>query len=288
MIATDIVYIRARTAEEAIGAWLTHARGGGASPETVRYFAGGTELITASRKSAGGFQVAIDIKRIDELGRLEETAGRLFLGAALPLNRVRDWGLFPLLSACIRRIADRTVRNRLSLGGNIAGSLPYREAALPLLLADARILTIAPPEASDGTSADGTSANGTNTAVPPQRRERPLRDCFNKRLALEPGELILGFSIDAAAAERPWFYDRAVRSSPVDYPLATCCCIRNPTSVSVAFSGLHPYPVFFDSIEAARFALSLPGTVRADQRASAKYRTALARGMLDRAEEALA
>ena len=280
MIADDIVYVGAETAEEAVRAWATYSQPEAGGMEGVRYLGGGTELVSGARKAASGpLRVLIDLKRIPEARRLERIGDRLFLGAALPLNEVGDSGLFPILSAVVRRIADRTTRNRLSLGGNVAGSLPYREAVLPLLLADAELLTIAPGFAGGSGSFD--------LDEPPVRRRRPLRDAFERRLRLEPGELTLGFSVPAEAVARPWFRDRATRTGPVDYPLVSACFLRGASGVSAALSGLHPYPVLYPSLDAAREALAAPGAAHADQRGSAEYRLDLAAGMLSRAEEEL-
>ncbi|MFH2114623.1 MAG: FAD binding domain-containing protein [Spirochaetota bacterium] len=71
------------------------------------------------------------MKSLADTRLLEVKAGSLALGAALPLSTFEDWPGFPLLSSTIKGVADRTVRNRLTLGGNIAGMLPYREALAP-------------------------------------------------------------------------------------------------------------------------------------------------------------
>jgi len=282
MICDDITYVRADTAEEAVGAWIAHTLPERGGADGVRYLSGGTEIVTGARKAAGAVRVLIDIGRIPETRVLGPDGDTLFFGASLALNEIGDSRLFPLMTAAVRRIADRTVRNRLSLGGNAAGSLPYREALLPLLLAGASVRTLAPGSA---------------------RRERPLSALFDKRLALEPGELVLGFSLPAAAAALPWRHYRATRTGPVDYPLVTACFLAatgtvqtgtnpagtNPAGpvLSVAVSGFHPYPVLYPSTAAARLALDVPGTGRNDQRASAAYRRALLADMIDRAEKEL-
>ncbi len=281
MISEDISYVRPRTVEEAMQAWAEYTnRVSGAAQtgttERVRYLGGGTELVTGARKagqSGTHLRVLIDLKRIDETRRLENSGGRIFLGSTLPLNDIGDSGLFPLLTATIRNIADRTTRNRLSLGGNIAGSLPYREAVLPLLLVDATIHTIKPVLADD-----------LELSL---RQERPLREVFDKRLSLQAGELILGFSFPAAAATLPWKHYRATRTGPVDYPLVTACFVAG-AGIAVAFSGLFPYPAWYASLDKAKAALAVPGLVRTDQRASAEYRLALTHDMVRRAQEELA
>ncbi len=267
MICDDITYVCVDTAEEAVAAWSTHTQKERGGVDGVRYLGGGTEIVTGARKATGAVRVLIDIGRIPEIRVLEQTGDLLFFGASLALNEIGDSRIFPLLTATIRRIADRTTRNRLSLGGNAAGSLPYREALLPLLLAGASVRTLVPRSS---------------------RRDRPLSAVFDKRLILEPGELVLGFSLPVSAVGLPWRHYRATRTGPVDYPLVTACFLTQPNMpLSVAISGFHPYPVLYPSIAAARSAINIPGTGRNDQRASASYRQALLIDMLNRAEKEL-
>ena len=281
MIAENIVYIAVDTGEEAVAAWTAEAESGGA----VHYYAGGTELATGARKGGAPLGTVIDIKGIPECRAMERSDGRLRLGAALPLNTLRDADLFPLLSRTIRHIADRSVRNRLSLGGNVAGTLPYREAVLPLLLAGAGITTIAPG-----------SGGGA-----PVRRNRPLSSLFRKHLGLGPGELVLSFDLDEGAAAAPWRHYRATRTAAVDYPLVTACFLRLPRSLRMAVTGLHPYPVFSadadrmlsagrgaDGKAAAAAIFAENGPPRDDSRGSGEYRAALFEGMIAAALEDLA
>jgi len=265
MIAEDIVYIRAESPEEALAAWTEAAQA--KQVGEVRYLAGGTELISAARRGGPRLGTLIDVKGCAELMALENSRGRIRFGAALPLNAVRDADLFPLLSRTIRHIADRTIRNRLSLGGNIAGALPYRETALPLLLADAVVLTIAPdPEGG------------------PRRRQRHLREIFDKRLKLDPGELVLGFELDARIAAADWRHFRRTRSAGVDYPLVTACFLLAGAEPGLAVSGLHPYPVYvpglIDDAEATLARVLDQGPAKDDSRGSGAYRIALLREMI--------
>ncbi len=281
MICADIHYVRPDTAEEAVEAWR---RLPGA-----RYLAGGTEILSSARRTAAyELRACIDIKRIPETVRHEIREGRIHLGAALALSDVAEGEAFPLLNAVLRGIADRTVRNRLTLGGNVAGLLPYREAVLPLLLADATVLTLAP---------------GAEDA-PPVRRERRLRDVFDKRLVLAPGELLLSFSVPMEATEWPWSHQRRTRTSVVDYPLATTALVRDGEAIRFAVTGVHPYPFRSDAIDAAltegvqtgapltlggvESILEALGALRADSRGSAEYRAALVKKMILTSLEELA
>lgn len=274
MIAGDIVYLRPDTAEEAVDAWSRH--------EGARYLAGGTEITTSARRTAAyDLRACIDVKRIPETNVHEIAGDFLRLGAALSLSDVAEGDAFPLLNATCRGIADHTVRNRLTLGGNVAGMLPYREAVLPLLLADASVLTVAPGQ-------DGANA---------VRRERKLRDLFDKRLILAPGELVLSFSVPIDIPEWPWSHHRKTRTGEVDYPLATTGMVRNGDAIRFAISGVHPYPFRSEAVDAALSkdgAAAIPavldtlGPLRTDLRASAEYRAALLRNMIRTSLEELA
>ena len=274
MIAADITYLRPDTAEEAVAAWSRH--------EGARYLAGGTEVTTSARRTAAlDLRACIDIKRIPEANVHEMCGNGLCFGAALSLSDVAAGDAFPLLNAVLRGIADRSVRNRLTLGGNVAGLLPYREAVLPLLLADASVHTIAP--AKEGAQA--------------VRRERKLRDIFDKRLVLAPGELVLSFCVPIEAPEWHWSHHRKTRTGPVDYPLITSCMVRDGESFRLAIAGAHPYPVRSDAADAALSKdgpAALPavleafGSLRADSRASAEYRVALLENMIRASLEELA
>ena len=274
MIAADITYLRPDTAEEAVDAWSRH--------EGARYLAGGTEITTAARRTAAlDLRACIDVKRIAEANVHEIRGDRLCLGAALSLFDVAAGDAFPLMNATLRGIADHSVRNRLTLGGNVAGLLPYREAVLPLLLADATVRSIAPAQAG----------------APAIRRERKLREIFDKRLILAPGELVLSFCVPIEAPEWSWSHHRKTRTSSVDYPLVTTGMVHDGTAIRLAVAGAHPYPVRSDAADAALSkdgAAALPavleafGPLRADSRASAEYRVALLQNMIRASLEELA
>jgi CO/xanthine dehydrogenase FAD-binding subunit len=289
MIPTEITYIQVDSPEEAILAWSAHPG--------ARYLAGGTEITTTARRSAAyPLTTLINIKSLAEAQILETKAGRIALGAALPLSTLEDWPGFPLLATTIKGVADRTVRNRLTLGGNIAGMLPYREAVLPLLLADATGLSIVP---------------GSKGSVPARKVWR-LRDRFDKRLVLDPGELVLNFSLPEHFASLPWVHRRKTRTGKVDYPLVTLCLVRDGSAFRLGVSGAHPYPQRSDAADAALSAEPVPGKPvpakpvpdtpvpsrmaavldalglpKSDQRASGDYRAALLKLMLGYALEEL-
>ena len=263
MIGAGLRYGRPETIREALDAFRTEKEAGW----TPLYYAGGTEAATLGKKGKIALDTLIDLKGIPECMELGTEENFLRIGAALPLNTVIDSGLFPLFSSLASGIADRTVRNRLSVGGNIAGRLPYREAVLPFLLTGARAV-IAGPEGV---------------------RTEPVMVCFDKRLILQPGEFIVRFEVPAVTVNLPFCAIRKTGHSRIDYPIVHAVGVAAEGKIRIAVSGLCSFPFRSAEVEEPLNAggtvesrvqtaiNALPGPVRNDSRAGRDYRTFLAR-----------
>ncbi|TVQ36641.1 MAG: FAD-binding protein [Spirochaetaceae bacterium] len=261
MIAYDVVYVRADSVDEAVTAWQ-QAHADGLKPA---YLSGGTELLTAARENRNRPDVLVDLKRIGALRSVTESEGTLRVGACVTLTEVVEDGRFGLLSRAAGGIADRSVRNSITIGGNVCGMLPYREALLPFLVADGSA-TVAGP--------DGT-------------RSETLEQLFSKRLLLKPGELLVSLSVPSALLRAACWYRRRERDARVDYPLLTLCALAAPGGRRMAVSGAFAYPLRDRPAEAAlngngspgeraaAFVAGLPNAIRSDMRAGAGYRRAL-------------
>ena len=261
MNAFDFSYHRPGSLAEAVEAYAQADRDG----RKPAYLAGGTEITTFCRMGRMKPGALVDIKRIPECCARGVEGNDLVFGAALTLNEVIEGDGFPLLRQA-SVLVDHTVRNRLTLGGNIAGMLPYRETVLPFLLADATARLVSP--VGD--------------------RWVPLVEVFSKRLLLQPGELLAQIRVPQAMASRAWFYRRRVRKGRLDYPLVTVCCLHAPDALRMAVAGAFSFPV--RSVEAEKVlndgAVPLAERPRAvvdafphplleDMRASAAYRRML-------------
>jgi CO/xanthine dehydrogenase FAD-binding subunit len=262
MIPYDLVYLRPSSAAEAVRLF-EQSRADGLEPA---YYAGGTEILSFIRRNRIRPEALIDIKEISECRSSGRQDGHLLLGAALSLNEAVDTGFFPLLSTTCRCIADHTVRNRLTLGGNICGRLPYREAVLPLLAAEAQA-EVAGPEGS---------------------RWESLAGLFDKRLRLQPGQLLLRVRVRLEATRSRAFHGRRQRGTRVDYPLVTCCFLSEDGESRLAVSGACGYPVRDPGAEKAlndpsldrrqkieRVVAHFASRIRGDFRASGEYRSFL-------------
>ncbi|HML48139.1 MAG TPA: FAD binding domain-containing protein, partial [Clostridia bacterium] len=135
MIAKDFIYCLPDTEQEAVEAFQTYRRQG----KQVLYFGGGSEIITMAAAGSIAPDVVVDLKAIPAMRTLETWAGQIVLGGAATLEAIRNSKLFPFLGTVGGRVADHTNQCRITLGGNLCGTVIYRETALPLLLSDAQI-----------------------------------------------------------------------------------------------------------------------------------------------------
>ncbi len=216
MIPFDFKYYRPETLEEAIELYR-EVKKQGAKP---MYYGGGTEFISMARMHNVYSDAIIDIKGIPECNVHEIRDNRLYLGAALTLTQIAELNFFPLLSLTIERIADHTIQGKITLGGNLAGTIIYREAILPLLVAESKVVL-----AGD---------SGIHTV--------PLKDIFEEKLLLSEGDMILQVIVDKEFLSLPYFHVKRTKYEKIDYPLITASALQKNKNIQIAFSGLCDSP----------------------------------------------
>lgn len=207
-------------------------------------FSGGTEIMTDYRQGKIKPDTWIDIKRLP--GMREQTADSL--GACVFLNEITQP---QYLVDTAQFVADHTIRNHLTLAGNVCGKLPYRETVLALLAADAEVSILSGGEMI----------------------RLPLKERFDKFFKLAPGELVCAFHFDRS--ERPYRHHRYTVSSVVDYPILTFLAVRTDQGYFVGLSGYGSVPQYgwFDSWDEK--AILNHFTPVTNDRASAAYRKRL-------------
>jgi carbon-monoxide dehydrogenase medium subunit len=131
-------YVRARSVQEAIRL-MTRTRGQGA------YLAGGTDLVVKMKMDREAPGTIIDIKRIRALGGPVKMSGKKNV-AIPPLTTLADIEASPLLRrrlpvlpATALLMASPQVRNRATVGGNLANGAPSADMAPPLVALGARV-----------------------------------------------------------------------------------------------------------------------------------------------------
>lgn len=227
------------------------------------YYSGGTEIISFARRGEISFGSVIDLKGIKESTDLRFEDESAVLGAALPLNRIISGNVSPFLSVTALGVADFTVRNRLTLGGNICGRLPYREMVLPLLLLESRAVFCGPSGIS----------------------ETPITSVFNKRLVIETGSFLLGVKIPRYNLNLNHAVARRERFGKIDYPLISMAMVLKDGNILGSVTGASGFPfildfptskasLLFGSIRKAaeETVKNIPHPFREDHLAGASYR----------------
>ncbi len=248
MIPFDFDYYRPSTIQEAVSLM----KGFMDNKEKASYYAGGTELMTNFRKGKMPVQAVIDIKAIHQVHQMTEGEEAWEIGAGVPLTRVIEETSLTPLNEVLRKIADHTTRNALSLGGNITGRLPYREAVLPLLAMEAQVSV--------------ASVEGVRTLA--------LKDIFDKRLLLGAGDLLVSFHIPKAWPKT--FAIRHTENTKVDYPIFHLLGADLGDQVLIGLSGYGSFPVYqyFDRTQLTqeRIAEDFAAHAKDNQRATADYK----------------
>lgn len=216
MISKDFIYIKPDNLKEAYEACKNFEQKG----ESPYYLSGGTEVVTFSRKGVLSPDVLIDLKKIKECSEIYFDNGNLVIGSAVPLNVLIDSNYSKIFSKSIKFIADRTTRNRITVGGNIVGQLPYREVVLPMLLLDAEVKIFG----SDGL------------------KEENINKVFDKNLKINKGDIVVQFLIKKENLNLDFYYDRKVFYSRVDYPIVSILFVKDE-KLKMAITGAFSFPL---------------------------------------------
>lgn len=247
MIPFDFEYYRPSTKEEAVEVYMDLYK----QDKNPVYYGGGTEIITMARLSKIQPGAVIDIKHIPECRNINFSESRIELGAALTLTEIREADTFPLLSLVVKNLADHTSRCKITLGGNICGKIPYREAVLPLMLCNSTIETFGP--------------EGLKTLQ--------INSIFDKTIKLRNGEFITRIITDKKYIDLPFAAIKKTKSEKVDYPLISVAAIKHKNKIKAAFSGICQYPFMLEKITTNKIESYFPDSVISDNLGSSEYRS---------------
>lgn len=226
-------YIRPDTIPEALKA-LAYSSG----PACL--IAGGTDLMLDLQQGRHApVHTLVDITAIPALTALEIRAGELFIGAAVPLNRIAASTLvfenaFALVEAC-DLIGGPQVRNMATLGGNVAHALPAADGTIALMALDAQ----------------------AEIADSEKRRRVPLSDLFAgpAKSTLKAGqELIVGFYLPLRAPHQGSSFKRIMRAQGIALPILNLSAwlerrADRMSNVRVAVGPSGPTPMRIRSVE---------------------------------------
>jgi xanthine dehydrogenase FAD-binding subunit len=114
------------------------------APGDVAIVAGGTDLMVTANGALRRIKRGLmNIRRVPGLDAIEETGGRIRLGALVTMTDILESGLLrakaPLLPAAADRFASVQIRNAATIGGNIANASPAADMVVPLFCLDAEV-----------------------------------------------------------------------------------------------------------------------------------------------------
>lgn len=168
--------------------------------DRARVIAGGTDLMIELRKSRlAGRELdglLVDVSALPELAGAHLEGGALFLGAGLTFAQCQGDPLIaarlPLLAEAARTVGSLQIRNVATLGGNVGNKSP----------------------AGDGVTVLAGLGAVVHLASGQGQRETALEELLAGG-GPRPGEIIVGFSLDAPAAPRASAFRKVIRRQAV-------------------------------------------------------------------------
>ncbi len=248
---------------------------------------GATDLMVYSNLRDQQPKQVVALDAIAELLQFEVRGSELAIGAGLPLAELEERlrlelpGELPLLEDMLHLFASRLIKNRATLGGNLATASPIGDSAPALLALDARVTLV--------------SARS--------ERSVPLQAFFTgyRETVLAAGELIRSVHVPRPAPKQQRFYkvskrvldDISTVAGAFTLDLDDAGCVAE---LRLAYGGVAETPLRAEHVEqrarglawnaetAAVLASALEGVGSpiSDHRGSALYRRALIRSLFEK------
>lgn len=220
-------FYRPATLPEALA--LLAERGADAMP-----IAGGTNVIVDLRAGKHRPRALVDVAHLSELRGVQCENGHLIIGGGTTISDLRSDPLIvqhaPALREAAAVFANPLIRNRATVGGNLADASPAADTAPPLLALDAEV--------------ELTSQGGT--------RRVPLADFLVgvRKTLRRPDELLTAvrFPIPPAPGSASHFQKVGLRKADAISVLSaavavTCDAAGRCTAVRIALGALAPRPL---------------------------------------------
>ncbi len=274
-------YYRPRSLEEALE--ILVQRSG-----EVRPVAGGTDILVKAKDGQVDRAALFDLTMVPEIHGIDERLDHLWIGAGVTHAELVASPLVtrhvPALVQAAALIGGPQIRNRGTLGGNLANASPAADAVPPLYAADATVEVVSVSS----------------------RREVPIADLFTgpRQTTLAPDELIVGVRVPKRPGVRGAFVRLGQRQaqaiSKVSVAVAMTFADGRPTWVRVALGAVAPTVVRATETEKALLAGGPQALSHArevvktevapitDLRSTREYRRAMAAVLLERAVKKLA
>ena len=108
------------------------------------FLAGGTDLVIAIKEKGLVPRYVVDLKKIPSLSGIREASdGSLTIGALTTMREIETSPVirkrYPFLAQSAAEVGSIQIRNRATIGGNMANATPSADVAPALLVLDARV-----------------------------------------------------------------------------------------------------------------------------------------------------
>lgn len=223
MIAKDFDYYCPGTVDEAVRLFISLKKKG----EQPLYYAGGSEIITMCRAGTIAPDAVIDLKAIEALSQVNSAKDKLTIGANVTLSAIQEQNICPMLGLAASRIADHTNQVRITLGGNVCGTIMYREMVLALLVCEANVLL--------------HGKNGERCVA--------MTVAFDGRMQRGEEEIVCGFELDRHLTDVPFVHVKKTSGEKIGYPLITVVASKIGEKLRLAVSGLCDFPFRSEQME---------------------------------------
>lgn len=111
-----------------------------------KIIAGGTDLTIAMHEGEVCPDILIDVSRTEEMRRISESGGKIVIGAAVTFTEAENdptiKKYFPSIARAASGVGSKQIRNRGTIGGNLANASPAGDMLPPLTALDARVVTV--------------------------------------------------------------------------------------------------------------------------------------------------
>jgi xanthine dehydrogenase small subunit len=255
-------------------------------PDAV-LLAGGTDLMVASNQRNVRYPTLVSLAAVAELQQLEWRAGEIVIGSGVSLSRLERelrgerGSQLGLLRELLPLFSSRLIRNRATLGGNLATASPIGDSAPALLALGAELELV--------------SASG--------RRRLPLSEFFTgyRETALAVGELIESVRLPRPLPRLQRFYKVSKRVLDDISSVAAAFALEldgagRVQSLRLAYGGIASVPLRAfeleslasgrvwnaETVDVLTHAARQLGTPLSDHRASADYRRAMVASSVER------
>ena len=235
-----------------------------AEDPNAEYVAGNTDLGVLTNLRGERFPHLIGLDAVPELQAFRDSANAVEIGAGLTLTDIGEvWADAPeAFREWLKLFASVPIKNRATLGGNLATASPVGDSA-PFLLAMNASVAIA-------------SSGG--------EREVPLSGFFRgyRKTVLNHGEILRAIRIPKPFPARMCFFKVAKRSLDDISTVAAAIACGADSTMRVGLGGVAATPVVFEAPDSAMLARALREQLKplSDHRGSAEYRLAMCQSLI--------